>query len=226
MNGSEVGGWDNMDYNEGEDEEWGECRRRMSDKRTKGNKRVRNEKDNGIESDEERQVMVQKEREEKYVVIIRFNEKNQESRKKVSPMVPTTTLANKIGDIEYAKVLNYEKCLVRCADAVQMEKALKVKEIGKCKMENTGRVGARMGGGSTGVITGVRINVSMEELKRNIKGGKVLKVQRLKYAKEGVMRDSETVSVEFEGDQSSKEGILGIYELSSKDVCTKPNAML
>ncbi len=41
----------------------------------------------------------------------------------------TTTLANKIGDIEYAKVLNDDNLLVRCADAVQLGKALKVKEI-------------------------------------------------------------------------------------------------
>ncbi len=118
-----------MDYNEGGDEEWGESRRRISDKRAKGNKRVRNEQEDGTESEEDGQITVQKEREEKYVVIIRFNEKNQGSIKKVNPLVLTTTLANKIGDIEYAKVLKDDNLLVRCADAVQLEKALKVKEI-------------------------------------------------------------------------------------------------
>lgn len=208
-----------MDYNEGEDEE---SRRRMNDKRNKGNKRVRNEKDNDTESEEEGQAMIQKEREEKYVVIIRFNEKNQGSMKKVSPLVLTTTLANKIGDIEYAKVLNDGNLLVRCADAVQMEKALKVKEIGKCKVDNTGRVGDRMGGGSTGVITGVPISVSMEELKKNIKGGKVLNVQRLKSAKEGVMRDSETVTVEFEGEHVPKKVFLGFMSYPVRLFVPKP----
>ncbi len=210
-----------MDDNEGEDEEWGESRRRTSDKRAKGNKRVRNEQDDGTESEEDGQITVQKEREEKFVVI-RFNEKNQGSMKKVNPLVLTTTLANKIGDIEYAKVLNDGNLLVRCADAVQMEKALKVKEIGKCNVENTGRVGARMGGGSTGVITGVPISVSMEELKRNIKGGKVLNVQRLKSAKEGVMRDSETVSVEFEGENVPKRVFLGFMGYPVRMFVPKP----
>ncbi len=87
VNGSEVGGWNNMDYNEGGDEEWGESRRRISDKRAKGNKRVRNEQEDGTESEEDGQITVQKEREEKYVVIIRFNEKNQGSINPLSAKV-------------------------------------------------------------------------------------------------------------------------------------------
>lgn len=83
---------------------------------------------------------------------------------KINPFMLTTTLAKKIGEIEYAKILNDGNLMVRCADAMQMEKALKVKEIGKCKVENTGRVGARREDGCIGVITGVPMNVSMEEL--------------------------------------------------------------
>lgn len=39
-------------------------------------------------------------------------------------------------------------------------------------MASSGRVGARNGGGCKGVIAGVPLNVSMEEFKRNFKGGK------------------------------------------------------
>lgn len=220
-NGSEIGRWESMDYNEGLDEVWGDKRSRMSDKKDKGNKRVRNENEEDTGSEEEQEIP-QKERNENYVVIIRFNEKNQESMKKVNPFMLTTTLAKKIGEIEYAKILNDGNLMVRCADAMQMEKALKVKEIGKCKVENTGRVGARREDGCIGVITGVPMNVSMEELKKNIKGGKVLNVQRLKTTKEGVMRESETVSIEFEGENIPKKVFLGFMSYPVRMYIPKP----
>ena len=67
---------------------------------------------------------------------------------------------------------------------IKSKKALKLKEFGKNKVASTRRVGARNGGGCKGVITGV--SLSMEELKRNIKGGKIMNVQRMKTTKEGV----------------------------------------
>lgn len=42
----------------------------------------------------------------KFEVVICFNEKNQEIMKKVSSFVLTTNLANKIGEIDFAKILN------------------------------------------------------------------------------------------------------------------------
>lgn len=55
-NESEIGRWESMDYNEGGDEEWGDKKSRMSDKKDKGNKRVRNENDNGTGSKEEQEI--------------------------------------------------------------------------------------------------------------------------------------------------------------------------
>lgn len=66
-----------------------------------------------------------------------------------------------------------------CAKGEQVEKALKLTEIGKIKVASSGRGGARNGGGCKGVITGVPLNVSTEEFKRNFKGGKILDVLRM-----------------------------------------------
>lgn len=210
-----------MDYNEEEEGEWEDKRGQTSGKKDKGNKRVRNETDDSSGSEKE-QESVQKEIKEEYVVIVRFNEKDQENMKKVNPFMLTTILSKKIGDIVYAKVLNDGNLMVRCADAKQLEKALKIKEMGKCKVENVGRVGDLRKVGCTGVITGIPTNVSMEELKKKIKGGNVMKVQRLKSNKEGVLRDSESVAIEFEGENTPKKVFLGFMSYPVRIYVPKP----
>lgn len=51
-------------------------------------------------------------------------------------------------------------------------------------MASTGKIGARNGCGSKGVITRVPMSVGIEELKRNIKGGKIMNAQRLLTTKD------------------------------------------
>lgn len=175
VNGSDVGRWAEMDYSEGKDEEnEGKLKGEFSkkkDSQVKGNKRIRNENDEGSESEEEGQEQNKKEIQDNLIVIIRFNDKDQENMKIINPFVLTKHLASKIGEIVYAKVLNDGNLLVKCANEDQFEKAFKVKEIGKLKVINTRRVGARNGGGCKGVISGIPMNVGMEELKRHNKGG-------------------------------------------------------
>ncbi|XP_059813909.1 uncharacterized protein LOC132385715 [Hypanus sabinus] len=174
----------------------------MNENQDKGNKRIRNDSGESSESKEDEQV------ERGAVVINGFNEKAQGHMKEMNPFVLTTTLANKVGEIVFAKVLNDGNLLVRCANEEQLEKALKLKEIGKCKVEYTGRVGAR-NGGCKGVITGVPMSINMEELKRNIKGGKVINVRRLKTTKEGMKKESETVLIESEEARVPSKVFLG-----------------
>ncbi|KAI2657271.1 Arginine--tRNA ligase [Labeo rohita] len=132
-----------MDYNDGLYRGSGVGRSRLNDK---SNKRVRSDDGDEYENDDddERVDTFQKEIEEKYEVVIKFNVKNQENMKKVNPFVLTTSLVNKIGEIEFAKILNNGNLLVRCADVGQMERALKIKDIVKCKVESRGRVGTRI----------------------------------------------------------------------------------
>ena len=159
---------------------------------------------------------IQRERTEKCIVIIRFNEKGQVSMKKINPFVLTTALASRVGEIIYAKILNDGNLLVRCANEEQLEKALNLKEIGKLKVASTGRVGAQNGGGCKGVITRMPMSVSMEELKRNLKGGKIMSALSMKMTKEEVKKNSETALIEF-----GIQGISGLYELPGESVCAK-----
>ncbi len=192
VNESDVGRWAEMDYSEeNEEENEGKLKGEFSKKRVsqvKGNKRIRNENDEISESEEEGHEQNKKEIHENFIVIIRFNDKDQENMKIINPFVLTKHLASKIGEILYAKVLNDGNLLVNCANEDQFEKAIKVKEIGKLKVINTQGVGARNGGGCKGVITGVPMNVGMEELKRHLKGGEIVIAQRLKTTREGVKR--------------------------------------
>jgi len=105
VNGSEEGRGERMQYNEERYDECGVEKKGRSRDINKRNKRVRSDKHDESESDEERQETLYKE-DEKYEIVIRFSEKNQAIMKKVSPFVLTSTLASKIGDIEFAKILN------------------------------------------------------------------------------------------------------------------------
>ena len=109
-------------------------------KQGKGNKRIRDDNGERAESEEEVHEQIQRERTEKCIVMIRFSEKGQESMKKINPFVLTTALASKIREIIHAKILNDGNLLVRYANEEQLEKALKLKEIGKPKVASTGRV--------------------------------------------------------------------------------------
>ncbi|XP_056270945.1 uncharacterized protein LOC130194087 [Pseudoliparis swirei] len=141
--------------------------------------------------------------------------------KKISPFVLTTALANKIGEIMYAKVLSDGNLLVRCANEEQLEKALGLKEIVKMKVLSTGRVGAQKGGGK-GVITGVPVSVDMEELKRNLKGGAIVNAQRMKMTREGVKMDSESVLIEFEEKNVPNKVFLGYLSYPVRVYVPKP----
>lgn len=141
-------------------------------------------------------------------------EKNRGIMKKVSPFV--------IGEIEFAKILNDGNLLVRCADDGQMKKALNIKDIAKCKVENTGRVGMRKKDGRVGVITGVPLSVTMGELMKNIKGAKVVSVQRMKTSRDGEVKDTETVSIEFEEEILPKKVYLGFMSYPVRMFIPKP----
>ena len=65
-----------------------------------------------------------------------------------------TAFTNKLEEIVYAKVLNEV-----CKDLAQLGKILKVKEIGKLKAVNSGRVGANRNKGCKGEISNVPLCV-------------------------------------------------------------------
>ncbi len=65
-----------------------------------------------------------------------------------------------------------------------------MKEIGQFKVINTSRV-ERENKWSKGVIWGVPVGVSMEEIKSNLKGGILKGARRIQITREGVRKESE-----------------------------------
>ncbi|CAL9681974.1 unnamed protein product [Knipowitschia caucasica] len=158
----------------------------------------------------------------KMFAIVRFNEKTQVNMKKLSPFILTAELNSKVGDIVSAKVLADGNLLVQCANEVQLNKALNLKQFGKFKVENVGRVGAREGGGCKGVISGVPISVKMDDLKSKIKGGKVISVDRMKTTKGGTKTDSESILIHFEEESVPRKVFLGFMCYPVRAYVPKP----
>ncbi len=125
VNGSEVGNgsWAEMVCNEeGDVENEGEIGRMMHVNQSKGNKRVRNDHEERSVSEDDEIEGIQRDSPDKYTVIVRFNEKSQSDMKKINPFTLTTALANKVGEIIFAKVLNDGNLLIRCENESQVEK--------------------------------------------------------------------------------------------------------
>lgn len=88
-------------------------------------------------------------------------------------------------------------------------------------MESAGKIGTN-GGGSKGVITGVPVSVGMEEIKKNVRGRKVIKAQSLKTTREGRKKESETILIEFEEDNIPLKVFLGFLSYPVRVYVPKP----
>lgn len=189
----------------------------------KGSKRGRQDNSTSEESGSEEETNRTDKESVKLIAILRFNETAQGNMMKLNPILLTTVLANKIGDIKYAKVLNDGNLMVVCKDEAQLAKALKVKEIGKNEVINSGRVGANKNRGCRGIITNVPFCLKMEEVKENLTGGRIVQLQRMTTIKDGgKKRETETVMIEFEGDILPQKVLLGYMSYPVRPYVPKP----
>ena len=133
----------------------------------------------------------------------------------------TTVLKNQIGDIHLAKVLKDGNLFIVCMSEDQREQAGRVKEIGKFKVVSISLIG-KGSKWSKGVIWGVPIRVTIEEIKTNIKGGVLKNAQRIQITREGVRKDSEYVVLEFEEEVIPKKVALGFISYSVREYVPKP----
>lgn len=153
--------------------------------------------------------------------IVRFGE--QLGVSKINPLKLTKIINRDIGNVEFAKVLSDGNLLVGCNNEEQANKALKVKEVGGIKVVSTNKVGTiSKASGQKGIIFGVPLNISMEEFKGNVKGGKVVNAHRLKSVVEGVRKDTETVVIEFQGEGIPKRVMLGVMSYIVREFIPGP----
>lgn len=128
-----------------------------------------------------------------------------------------------IGNIDFAKVLSDGNLLVGCNNEEQASKALKLKEISGVKVVSTSRVGeAGRAKGRKGVICGVPLNIGMEELKSNLKGGMILNAQRMKSNIDGTRKDTEIVMIEFQWGVLQKRLLLGLMSYIVSEYIPRP----
>lgn len=73
-----------------------------------------------------------------------------------------------------------------------------LKKVCNKTVENTKKIGERQGLFLRGVIYGIPVEEDLEEVRKNIKGGKVIGIKRLQAKREGVRVDSLSVLLDFQ----------------------------
>lgn len=147
-------------------------------------------------SDGERQNQpkkAKKKEEEVWKVIVEFQEA---SSSKLHPVKLSKAMKNEIGPIKQARFLSKGRMLIETVNKTQLESILKMKTL------NEVRIKSHIPGANRkirGVISGVPIDLSIEDLKKEIKGGKVTVEKRLSTRYQGNVVDSLSVLLQFEG---------------------------
>ncbi|KAM4634664.1 uncharacterized protein ACJ7VT_002543 isoform 1-T4 [Polymixia lowei] len=134
---------------------------------------------------------------EHYRVIVRF--KGEGGIRNVNPSILMKSLNYSLGDILFAKVLKDGNLMLGCIDVVQQDKALTLTSVGGCEVATVVSLKTKKKG-IKAVISGVPLSVDATELRNNLKGGKILHVQRLAMMKGGVKTDSESILLEVDGE--------------------------
>lgn len=115
----------------------------------------------------------------------------------VNPLMLTYELKKLVGEIEFAKVLQDGALIIACRNEEQKNKAMKIKTVGKQMV-----VSCKIVGQSSwvyGVINGIPLGVTMEELRKNLEGAKIIDAVRLQMTREGRRMDSLSVRLKLEG---------------------------
>lgn len=114
-----------------------------------------------------------------------------------NPLTLTYELKKLVGEIAFAKVLQDGALMITCRNEEQKNKAIKLKTIGKKTVMSYKIVGQESW--VYGVINGIPLGVTMEELKDNLEGAKVIETVRLQMSREGRRMDSLSVRLKLEG---------------------------
>lgn len=106
-----------------------------------------------------------------------------------------------------AKVLHSGALLVFCRDSAQLGRVIRLNKIEGKKVLATL---AKSGGGLVrGVIFGIPVSVSADQIKENVKGVKVREARRLKTTREGQKCDSLSVMLTFDEERFPDKVYIG-----------------
>ena len=180
---------DDMEYDDSDAEVWNPVTS-MKKNRTR---RCSEMSDSDREKQNESKKARRKEEGEVWKVIVEFEEI---SSSKLHPVKLSKAMRNEIGSVKQARFLSKGRMLIETVNKDQQEKILKMSTL------NEVRIKSHIPGINRkirGVITGVPIDLSIEELQKEIKGAKVTVEKRLSTRYQGKIVDSLSVLIQFEG---------------------------
>lgn len=151
-------------------------------------------------------------------VILKFKEEG--GIQKVSPIALTKDLRKLAGEIKLARVLKNGDLMIICKNEDQKRKVMGIKVICKKEVVSSGNGGQRQW--ASGVITGVPLDVSMDELKNNINGGQIVGARRLFMTREGSRMESLSVELRFDGDVLPDKVKLGFISYTVRPFVPPP----
>lgn len=170
----------------------------------RNNKRKKKRKNKTDESDSDRGSTTEEKRREEYVIFAKLVDEG-DSFGGMNPIQLTKSLNKEIGEIKSAKVLRNGALMIVCKDEKQQGKAIKMNIINRKKVECSKNYKKF----TKGVITGIPVNVSVDDVKRNITNARVNEVRHLKVNRNGNMQDSLSVMINFDQEKLPEKVYIG-----------------
>lgn len=167
------------------------------------NKRKKSVKSDGCDSDGRGNVTERKR--EDFNIIIKLAQEGA-SFGDWNPIQLTKSISKEIGEVRSAKILRDGSLIIICKDGEQQGKAIKINKMNSkkvhCSLMND-RKWVR------GVITGIPVNVTAEDIKGNVTNAKVSEARRLKTNRNGIRSDSLSVLVTFDEKRLPEKILIG-----------------
>ncbi len=112
-----------------------------------------------------------------------------------NPIQLTKSIFKAIGEVKNAKVLRNGSLLIFCRDSVQQGKCIRMNKMDGKQVQCTIPEDRKP---TRGVISGIPTAVSVDQIKDNVEGAKVLEARRLKTTRFGEKCDSLSVLIKFD----------------------------
>lgn len=147
-------------------------------------------------------------------VIITFAK---QSEQQMHPVKLSKAIEKEIGIVKAVSFLSNGRIMIKCKDGKQKQKILKMKTLVGGKITCS-----EIGDKTRGVISGVPLNVSMEDIKGSLNGGIVTSARRLQMWKDDKRCDSTSVMIQFEGGTLPIRVKLGFISFSVREYMPPP----
>jgi len=157
---------------------------------------------------------VESAQENEWKVIIEFNQDGGHYH----PIKLTKAIEKEIGKIKFARFMNNKRILIHATNKQQQEKILSMSSLQGERMK------AHIPGAMAkvrGVISGVPLSMSMDDVKKEIQGGKIVEATRLKTKRDGTLKETLSVVVQFER-TLPKAVQMGYMNYSVREYIPKP----